>query len=250
MKKLLLALLATICMFACKDLKEAQNDISDIKNNITDIVGRLDTIEEQLTALQEAYDDGKIIKDVKSFTDGDLTGWEIMFSDNSSIRVYDGADAVTPILNINQRLYWEVSYDDGVTFTPILGADGQPIMSKGEKGNEGLSLRVVVSESGMYVIESFYASASDTVIESILTPYSSSPASAISSIIKDQLTEIITLVMADGSEYKFNLDVLYPTGIVVLAESLPLASEGTSSFMFRVNPSNAVVKLDLDAENL
>jgi hypothetical protein len=51
--------------------------------------------------------------------------------------------------------------------------------------------------------------------------------------------------MADGSTYKFNLDVTFPTGIVVLTESVILPRGGETSFAFRVNPSNAIVDLNL-----
>ncbi len=249
MRKILILLFSILCISSCKDLKQAQSDISDMQQDITEIFGKLDSIEKQLAALQEAYDNGKIIKDVKPFKTSEYSGWEIVFSDDSSIHIYDGEDAVIPVLKINQQLYWEVSYDNGETFELVLDAEGQPIMSKGDKGDEALSLRVVINDDGYYVIESYYESNPDKVEDSIELPVSSSLDSVISTIVKDPVSEVITLIMANGDEYKFNLDVLYPTGIVVLAEKIMMPKEGTSSFIFRVNPSNAVVKLDLDVEN-
>ena len=305
MKKLIVSMVSLFCIFSCADLKEAQE-------NIVDLQGRVDAIEQQLSALQAAYDDGKIIKEVKPYSDENHTGWVIIFSDDTSIVLYDGVDGlngadgkdgedgkdgvdgkdgedgkdgvdgkdgedgkdgvdgkdgiagidgingVTPILRINAQGFWEVSYDNGVTYELVIGADGQPVSSTGAKGDQGdqgeqgaeaISLRVVIGEGGMYVIERYYESNPDVVIESIETPYSSSPELCISSIVMDSVSEIITLVMADGTEYKFNLDVQYPTGIVVLAQTVTLAKGGTSSFMFRVNPSNAFVNLDVTAEN-
>lgn len=289
MKKIVILLTAVACFISCENLKQAYSDIADLQ-------GRVDSIEAQLKALQAAYDDGKIIKDVKPYEDDEHSGWTVTFSDNESIVIYDGIDGIdgedgkdgengkdgvdgidgingidgkdgiTPIVIINTEGYWEISYDNEETFSLILDNQGNPIMSKGEKGDngqdgvdgengkdgadgkEGVSVRIVVSEDGKYIIESYYESAPDTVIESIITPYASNPSSCITSIVKDPYNGVITLIMADGTEYAFNLDVTFPTSIVILAESLVLPKNGTSEFAFRVNPSNAVVDLNLTQE--
>ena len=259
-----------------------------MQEDISDLQERVDIIESQLTALQTAYNDGKIIKDVKPYQDTEHTGWTIIFSDNESIFLYngtdgkdgengkdgqdgadgkdgengkdgadgkdgqdgaDGKDGITPMVSINEEGYWEVSYDNGTTWTLLKDDSGNPIMSKGEKGNEGLSVRIIVDENGDYVIESYYKSDVDKVISSIVTPYSSNPSNQIASIIKNPYDGTIKLVMKDGTEFLFNLDVNYPTSIVVLAESVVLPKKGTSVFQFRVNPSNAVVDLNLTNDN-
>ena len=216
---------------------------SDIKSDIEDLQNRVDNIESQLKALSDAYNSGKIIKDVSEYSGDGHTGYTITFSDNSSIIVYNG---VTPTLAINAQGYWEVSYDNGKTFAKLTDSEGNPVMSRGK---DGLSVRVVVGETGKYVIESYYESEPNAVVESIETPCSSASSNHISSILKDPYSGTISLVMADGAEYQFNLDVVFPTGIVVLAEAVILPKDGTSTFEFRVNPSNAVVDLNLDSDN-
>ena len=233
MKRLLILFSIILCCISC----------SDIKSDIEDLQNRVDNIESQLKALSDAYNSGKIIKDVSEYSEAGQTGYTITFSDNSSIIVYNG---VTPTLAINAQGYWEVSYDNGKTFAKLTDSEGNPIMSRGK---DGLSVRVVVGETGKYVIESYYESDPNTVVGSIETPCSSAPANSITSILKDPYNGTISLVMADGAEYQFNLDVVFPTGIVVLAESVILPKDGTSTFEFRVNPSNAVVDLNLDSDN-
>lgn len=233
MKRLLILVSVIMCCISC----------SDIKSDIEDLQNRVDNIESQLKALSDAYNSGKIIKDVSEYSEAGQTGYTITFSDNSSIIVYNG---VTPTLAINAQGYWEVSYDRGKTFAKLTDSEGNPIMSRGK---DGLSVRVVVGETGKYVIESYYESEPNAVVESIETPCSSASSNHISSILKDPYSGTISLVMADGSEYQFNLDVVFPTGIVVLAESVILPKDGTSTFEFRVNPSNAVVDLNLDSDN-
>ena len=234
-KSIILLLSVIICCFSCSKIDELED--------------RINIIEQQLSELTSAYESGKIIKDVKACTNGDLTGWTITFSDNQSINIYngvDGKDGITPILNVNPDGFWEVSYDNGVTFNLLTDSEGNYFTSKGK---DGASVRIAVSEDGYYVFELYYNSNPDNVIESIKTPMSSSPSNSIKSIVKDQYSGTITLEMADGSVYQFNLDVTYPTGIVVLAETVFLPREGKTSFAFRVNPSNAVVDLNLDQEN-
>lgn len=232
MKKLFTLFISVlVCCVSCSKIDELEE--------------RVNTIEKQLFELTSAYESGKIIKEVKPYSNGDQTGWTITFSDNNSINIYngtDGEDGITPIFNISPEGFWEVSYDNGKTFSLLTDSEGNGFASKGK---DGVSVRVNVSTDGYYVFELYDTSNPDNVIESIKTSIHSSSSNSIKSITKDQYSGVITLVMADGSTYKFNLDVTFPTGIVVLAESVILPRGGETSFAFRVNPSNAIVDLNL-----
>lgn len=209
----------------------------------------MSAIEKQLNDLQEAYNSGKIIKEVKPYAGDENTGWTITFSDNNSINIYngiDGEDGITPMFDINPEGYWMVSYDNGETFTLLTDEEGNGYISKGK---DGISVRVVIAEDGTYVFELYQYSNPEVVIESIKTPISSNASNSIKSIIQDKYTGVICLEMADGTKYAFNLDVTYPTGIVTLAESVILPRGGETTFSFRVNPSNAIVDLNLDQES-
>jgi hypothetical protein len=268
MKKLFVLFLSVlVCCVSCSKIDELEE--------------RVNIIEKQLNELMDAYESGKIIKDVKPYTNGDQTGWIITFSDNQSINIFngidgkdgadgkdgedgkdgadgkdgedgkdgadgkDGKDGITPILNVTPEGFWEVSYDNGATFTLLTDSEGNTFTSKGK---DGASVRVTISEDGYYVFELYDNSNPNNVIESIKTPFSSSPSNSIKSIVKDQYTGIITLEMADGTIYKFNLDVTFPTGIVILAETVVMPRGGETSVAFRVNPSNAVVDLNLEQD--
>lgn len=216
-----------------------------MQSDINKLEERVDEIETQLKALQTAYKDGKIIKEVKPYSDENNSGWTIVFSDDQSINIYNGEDGITPIFNINPEGFWEVSYDNGETFTLLTDKEGNSFTSRGESS---VSIRITTSGSGKYVIEIYEVDNPDNVIESIETPVSSDLSISIKSITKDQYTGVIYIEMADGTRYEFNLDVTYPTGIVILAESVTLPKGGGTSFMFRINPSNAVVDLNLAQE--
>lgn len=232
MKKLFTLFISVlVCCVSCSKIDELEE--------------RVNTIEKQLFELTSAYESGKIIKEVKPYSDKNQTGWTITFSDNNSINIYngtDGEDGITPIFNISPEGFWEVSYDNGKTYSLLTDSEGNGFASKGK---DGVSVRVNVSTDGYYVFELYDTSNPDNVIESIKTSIHSTSSNSIKSITKDQYSGVITLVMADGSTYKFNLDVTFPTGIVVLAESVILPRGGETSFAFRVNPSNAIVDLNL-----
>ena len=215
-------------------------------SKIDELENRVNEIESQLKALQSAYANGKVIKEVKSFTNGENGGWTITFSDGQSINIHNGKDAVTPVFDINPEGYWMVSYDNGATFSLLADKDGNNFISKGK---DGVTVRVVISENGCYVFELYRVSDPDVVIETIETTLSAESANNIKSISKDVYSGVISLLMADGVEYKFNLDVVFPTGIVVLAESVIMPRGGDNSFLFRVNPSNAVVDFNVEQEN-
>ncbi|MDE6125779.1 MAG: CotH kinase family protein, partial [Muribaculaceae bacterium] len=63
-------------------------------------------------------------------------------------------------------------------------------------------------------------------------------------ISKDPASGVVSILMADGSEFCFNLDVCYPTGVVLLADAVAVGAGGTAEFEFRVNPSNAFIDFD------
>lgn len=71
----------------------------------------------------------------------------------------------------------------------------------------------------------------------------------IASVVKDEYARIITLTLTDGSSFVFNLDVTYPTGIVVLANEIYLFKNAVTTFEFRVNPSNAVFNFDVEGDS-
>lgn len=71
----------------------------------------------------------------------------------------------------------------------------------------------------------------------------------ITGVAEDEDSRVVTLTLADGSSFSFNLDVTYPTGIVVLANEIYLFKNAVTTFEFRVNPSNAVFDFDVEGGN-
>lgn len=192
----------------------------------------------------------------------------------------DGKDGITPFLKIDQDGYWTVSYDNGQTFTRLLDNDGNPIKAvgqdgkdgqdgingtngtngtdgkdgvdgkdgkDGEDGAEGLSIRLVINDAGYYVIQSYYQSDPITVVNEIVTPYTADASRVIASMTQDDKTHVITMTLADGSTFTFNMHYVSPTSIAILSVNPVYLSLGTqASVEFRVNPSNALFNLSGD----
>lgn len=123
------------------------------------------------------------------------------------------------------------------------GKDGKD----GEDGAEGLSIRLVINDAGYYVIQSYYQSDPITVVNEIVTPYTADASRVIASMTQDDKTHVITMTLADGSTFTFNMHYVSPTSIAILSVNPVYLSLGTqASVEFRVNPSNALFNLSGD----
>lgn len=141
--------------------------IANSCTNLTEVEDRLDALEEEVSqiqnaieALNDAYDDGKVITSVEP-SQKEEGGWIVTFSDGTSIELVngkdgkdgengnngadgkdgadgaDGKDGVTPYLRVDQEGYWCISYDGGETFSRLMDNEGNYIRATGEQGPQG-----------------------------------------------------------------------------------------------------------------
>lgn len=225
---LLLSVLSLI-MYSCS----YGDDIRNLQN-------RVDTLESAVAALEKAYSDGKIITDVKARGD---EGFDITFSDHSTIFVSNGIAGVTPLLRIDTEGFWTVSYDNGKNYSRLEDASGENIHSA------GLCVRIAVNDKGCFRFEVYDPRHPDVTIYSSDTSLPADPARVLQSVTRDDKSGTITLTMADGTAFRFNLDVAYPTGIVVLTERIGLTPGAEAEFEFRVNPSNSFSGFNIEGED-
>lgn len=246
-----------IINLCCVFLFTACSSLDIINERLDKLEADAKDMKTALNNLQKAFDNAKIISNYEPFTDASSSGWLLTFTDNSTIKLTngedgadgadgkDGVNGVTPILKIDQDGYWSVSYDNGLTFSRLQNPTGNPVPSQGE---EGISVRVAVGESGNYVFEFYRTSSPEIVIDRYLTPISSNPANLISSIQEDNISHTITLTMQNGQVYRFNIRYNTPTSIELLTNKIKIGAGMTVSFEFRVNPSNATFNYDLLSE--
>lgn len=239
---LLLGLVALTMISSCD-----KND-DEINNLRADV----EQLQNQFDELRKAYDTGKIIKSVVPFVSSDNGGYQITFSDDSTIEllswIKDESSTEGNILYLrtNNSNCWEFSYNYGKTFDLLLGSDGNPICAIedqyaiGENGTNvstGYSVRVLVDANGYYVIE-IYNSLNE-ITDSIVTTYNSNPQKIVQSIVENSVTGRITITMESGHVYDFGKIRIYPTSIIVLNREISIKHNGEETIEFRVNPSNA-----------
>lgn len=64
-------------------------------------------------------------------------------------------------------------------------------------------MRVVVNEEGYYVFDSYYPNAPDTVIDTLVTDYTSDKSKILASIVENTEDGTITITMANGDTFTF-----------------------------------------------
>ena len=237
----------TLLLLATLFINNSCTDLSGIEERLENLEQSADNIQAALDALETAYQESKVIKEIIPSLDPD-GGWIITFTDGSCIEIKNGSKGsggITPYMLIDQDGYWCVSYDGGKTFTRIMDESGEYIKAE---GSEGVSVKISTDENGYYTFLLYYASSPDEIIDTIKTPYKSDPSKIISYITKDNKNNIITITLKDGTEFQFKKDYSLPTGISVLSTSgIRLGKGTTSTIEFRVNPSNAKFNFDVDS---
>jgi len=229
-----------------------------------------------VAALEDAYNNGKIITSVDPIaaTGSESGGFKITFSDNSTINIINGKDGengkdgidgndgqngnngtngITPLLKIDHNGIWCVSYDGGISYSPVLDESGSPVKATGEPGNDGadgkdgVSVRIIMNDDGYYVIETYITSDPDNVLSSEVTPYLSNPSCIIKSIIHDNIKNSVTFYFADGRSFEFPIAVSAATGIVIISpKEIMLDKGGKAVVKFRINPSDADLDFNID----
>ncbi len=247
MKNLFTILLCCICIIigSCTDLDEVNSRLDTLEKTVFDM-------QSAVQALDQAYKEGKIIKDVKAL-EGDTGGWTVYFSDNSSINIVNGTNGVdgkngidgkTPYLKVDQDGYLTVSYDNGETFTRLKDENGNDIYVNSK------SVRVITNDNGYYVFVEYDTNDTTRTIREIETPLSSNASMTISGIAENDILHIITITMADGTVFTFSKEYFCPTSIAILTTQCVNVSKGIAATVeFRVNPQSALFNYDTSSDS-
>ncbi len=244
MKNLFTILLCCICFFisSCTDLDEVNSRLDTLEKTVFDM-------QSAIKALEQAYKDGKFIKDIKAI-EGETGGWSIFFSDNTSINIVNGTDGnngndgKTPYLKVDQDGYLTVSFDNGETYTRLKDGNGNDILVK------NTSIRVITDANGHYVFVEYDTNDTTKIIREIETPISSNSSITISGIAENDILHTITITMADGTVFTFNKDYFCPTSIAILTTQCVNVSKGIAATVeFRVNPQSALFVYDTSSDD-
>ncbi len=242
MKKLIKNLFLTILISGIGAAVSSCN-----KGDIDDLNERVDKIEKDVTDLKtltESLDkqikDGKLITSVTTVADG----FQIKFSDDSTITVTNGIDGTdgtdgtngkTPYVTIEEGKWVVYPNGQGTTEKTVLGS------AVGAAGANGSYVTVAETE-GLITITSFSGAGAETGKYTIDTTGSSLVVVDTDywvqfNVTKDEVT----------TGYRIGKTVVVPTTIKILTPIVqaPVAIDQTASIDISVSPSNALVNPDL-----
>lgn len=237
LNKLFTYVLLVATLFAASCSKDLQDDVNDLKDRVT-------LLEETTAKLQQAIDAGKLITAVTPLPATPTTpaGWEITFSDNSKIPVYNGEkgdtgdkgetgpQGLTPYMWINSAGNWATNPgskpadSDNVAYE--IKANGQSVKAY------GTSVRVK-NIDGFVGFEE-YDAVSGVVKNTIKTTIPYDHQNYITAIVETD--ESVTMSI-NGKDYTMLKTAVFPTSITVLRDKGYVEKGGYCSFYIAVNPS-------------
>lgn len=124
-------MLIAVCLAGCNNTDDLEDGIDDLKKRVTSLETQINDLNNNIEAIRELCKEGKTITNI-DHTDGVYT---LTLSDGSTLKLVEktSTSALFPLIGINDEGNWQVSYDNGNTYTPIL-VNGQPVKAKGEDG--------------------------------------------------------------------------------------------------------------------
>lgn len=186
---------------------------------------------------------GKTVTSCELIEYGLIEGGVLTFSDGTTVTLDNGIGAIVLLVKIDDWGDWCVSYDNGKSYLKIYDTTGSPISA------QEFFVQVGVNDEGYYVFEFYSRIDPQTVIESIVTICLADESSEIQSIVRDDENRTITFALASGTLFHFNLDVIYPTSIVLLTDKISLGKGTTGEIEFRINPSDAYMNFSIDGSD-
>jgi len=118
MKKLIYLLFAacSLCWQSCDDNDDLWDAVNDLKSRVQALETQVEALNGNIEALQRLYGGATITEIAEK--DGVYT---LTLSNGETVTLTQGskADAVIPVIGIDDRGFWQVSYDNGKTWQPL-----------------------------------------------------------------------------------------------------------------------------------
>lgn len=113
-------ILFTLFLAGCEDTDKLEADINSLKERVAALESKVEMLNGNIKALNILCQDGMIISDVEQ--DAEKGVYTLTLSDGTKLKLAERTDgfANVPLVNISDEGYWQVSYDNGRTYTPIL----------------------------------------------------------------------------------------------------------------------------------
>lgn len=168
---------------SCEDTDALKNDINSLEERVEALENQVALFNENIASLHTLLQEGVIIS---SYTHDATQGtYTLTLSDGTVLTLAEKtADfGNTPLISVDANNNWQVSYDNGTTFTPVTDANGNPVQALGEDGitpmfrinagyweisyDNGATYAQVLDEGGNPVQATYDASGSAQVFTSV-----------------------------------------------------------------------------------
>ena len=119
---------------SCEDTDALKNDINSLEERVEALENQVAMFNENIASLHTLLQKGVIIS---SYTHDATKGtYTLTLSDGTVLTLAEKtADfGNTPLVSVDANNNWQVSYDNGTTFTPVTDANGNPVQALGEDG--------------------------------------------------------------------------------------------------------------------
>lgn len=126
-------ILFTLCLAACEDTDKLEADIISLGDRIAALENKVEMLNGNIKALHVLCQDGMIISAVEH--DAEKGIYTISLSDGTKLKLVEktGDFGTAPLITISEDGSWQVSYDNGTTYAPIMKG-GAPVQAVGKDG--------------------------------------------------------------------------------------------------------------------
>ena len=126
-------ILFALCLAACEDTDQLKADIDSLGDRVTALENKVELLNGNLKALHILFQDGMIISAVEH--DEAKGIYTITLSDGTKLKLAEKTDGfgTAPLISVDDAGNWQVSYDNGKTFAPVMQGD-VPVKAVGKDG--------------------------------------------------------------------------------------------------------------------
>lgn len=126
-------ILFALCLAACDDTDKLEADITSLTDRITALENKVEMLNGNIKALHVLCQDGMIISAVEH--DAEKGIYTISLSDGTKLKLVEKTEGfgIAPLISIGEDGNWQVSYDNGTTYAPIMKGDA-PVQAVGKDG--------------------------------------------------------------------------------------------------------------------
>lgn len=126
-------ILFALCLTACEDTDKLEADIDSLTDRVEALENKVEMLNGNIKALNILCQDGMIISNVEYDADNGI--YTLSLSDGTTLKLAERVDgfASVPLVTINEKGNWQVSYDNGASYTEIKRGD-MPVNAVGENG--------------------------------------------------------------------------------------------------------------------